>query len=252
MNMNLYATAILLQAIIWILSKIEQHLYHAGTMVPILLCGPSQPILPIEPLKEMLPSVTVYEGVGRCPAMIRPSTFFQNQIRNREGPEFPRLYVFEAVYSSGSRRQQERTNQMAMEKFEKRRLSAIPAMSIRKNGSLSFNEMAVNEFPIKGKEHVDLYFDKEEQTIGIRPIESNAALTSFTISREKGKTYTISCPSFLKKCKLAFTLGSRVYPITYDDTREMIIAKIGPEMQLIDAPEGGRTEITSNEGRQHA
>jgi len=116
---------------------------------------------------------------------------------------------------------------MAMQKFDKQKIVGVPGITIRKNGSISFNEMAAKEFPIKDKKNVDLYFDKEEQTIGIRLVDAKTGMAAFTLGREKGKTYSISCPSFLKKCGVAFTSGSKVYPATYDAAQEMIIAKIG-------------------------
>jgi len=115
---------------------------------------------------------------------------------------------------------------MPMQKFEKQKIVGIPGITIRKNGSISFNEIAAKEFPIKDKRTVDLYFDKEEQTIGIRLIDSKTGVAAFTISREKGKTYAISCQSFLRQCGVDFTAGSKVYPATYDDSQEMIIAKL--------------------------
>ena len=115
---------------------------------------------------------------------------------------------------------------MAMERFERQRISGIATITVRKNGSISFNEAATEQFPLKGKKHADLFFDQEEQTIGIRPIDAKAGVAAFTISREKGRTYTISCASFLKKCGLAFASGSKVYPASYDDSRDMIIAKL--------------------------
>jgi hypothetical protein len=115
---------------------------------------------------------------------------------------------------------------MTMQKFEKQRIIGIPTITVRKNGSISFNEMAVEQFPIREKKHADLYFDQEDQTIGTRPIDSKAGVAAFAITREKGKTYTISCQSFLRQFGVAFTLGSKVYPASYDDSQEMIIAKI--------------------------
>jgi hypothetical protein len=115
---------------------------------------------------------------------------------------------------------------MTMQKFEKQRITGIPTITVRKNGSISFNEMAVEQFSIREKKYADLYFDQEEHTIGIRPIDSKAGVAAFAITREKGKTYTISCQSFLRQFGVVFTSGSRVYPASYDDSREMIIAKI--------------------------
>ena len=114
-----------------------------------------------------------------------------------------------------------------MQKFERQRITGIPTITVRKNGSLSFNQEAVEQFPIGEKKHADLYFDQEEKTIGIRPIDPKAGVAAFAICRERGKTYTISCASFLKKCNLNFPSGSKVYPATYDDSLQMIIAKIG-------------------------
>ena len=116
---------------------------------------------------------------------------------------------------------------MGMQRFDKRKIVGIAGITIRKNGSISFNEIAAKEFPLKDKKNVDLYFDKEEQTIGIRLIDSKTGVAAFTLGREKGKTYSIACQSFLKQCGVDFTSGSKVYPATYDAAQEMIIAKIG-------------------------
>jgi len=116
---------------------------------------------------------------------------------------------------------------MSMQKFEKKRITGIPTITVRQNGSISLNEMAVEQFPIKDKKYVELYFDQEEQTIGIRPIDSQDGVAAFTIIREKGKTYTISCQAFLRKCGVAFTSGSKVYPAAWDSDREMVIIKLG-------------------------
>ena len=97
---------------------------------------------------------------------------------------------------------------MTMEKFDKQRISGVPAITIRKNGSISLNSTASKEFPIKDKKHAALYFDKEEKAIGIQPVDAKPGTPTFTISREKGKTYTISCQAFLHQCGIPFKKGS--------------------------------------------
>lgn len=115
---------------------------------------------------------------------------------------------------------------MAMEKFDKQRISGIAAITIRKNGSISFNAIAAKELPIKDKKSATLYYDEEEKIIGIQPVEAKPGAPTFAISREKGNTYIISCQSFLGHCGISFKQGSRTYPVAWDAEKEMAIVKL--------------------------
>ena len=114
---------------------------------------------------------------------------------------------------------------MTMEKFDKQRISGVPAITIRKNGSISLNSMACKEFPIKDKKHAALFYDKEEKTIGIQPVDAKPGSPTFVITREK-KTLTINCRSFLRHCGFSFEQGSKVYPAPWDAKKGMIIVKL--------------------------
>ncbi len=115
---------------------------------------------------------------------------------------------------------------MAMEKFDKQRILGIAAITIRKNGSISFNSIAAKELPIKDKKSAALYYDKEEKTIGIQPVDAKLGAPTFAISREKGNTYTIGCQSFLRHCAISFKERSKVYPAPWDAKKGMIIVKL--------------------------
>ena len=115
---------------------------------------------------------------------------------------------------------------MTMEKFEKQRISGVPAITIRKNGSISLNSTASKEFPIKDKKQAALFYDKEEKSIGIQPVDAKPGSPAFLITREKGKTLTINCQGFLRHCGISIKEGSRVYPVLWDFKKGMIILKL--------------------------
>ena len=115
---------------------------------------------------------------------------------------------------------------MTMEKFDKQRISGMPAVTIRKNGSISLNSTASKEFPIKDKKHAALFYDKEEKDIGIQPVDAKPGSPTFVITREKGKTLTINCQVFLRHCGISLQEGSRVYPAAWDAKKGMVIVKL--------------------------
>ena len=115
---------------------------------------------------------------------------------------------------------------MGFEKFNKKQILKDPAITIRKNGSISFNAYAVKEFPLKGKKFVALFFDQEEKAIGIQPTDGKSDPSAFQISLEKGKTPTIYCGGFLRACGIPHKEGSKVYPAEWDAKRGMVILKL--------------------------
>jgi hypothetical protein len=115
---------------------------------------------------------------------------------------------------------------MSMEKFDKQRITGVPTVTVRKNGSISFNALAAKEFPMNEKKHANLFFDKEEGAIGIQPVDNSPGTTAFAITWEKGKTLTISCQSFLRHCGIPFKEASKVFPAEWDTNRGMVVVKV--------------------------
>jgi hypothetical protein len=115
---------------------------------------------------------------------------------------------------------------MSMEKFIKQQIRDVPAVTIRNNGSICINRKAVEQFKIEGIRFVTLHHDPKEGLLGIRPEEDESDPSAFRISREKGRTFTLSCQAFLKKCGIPYRNGSKVYRTTWDDKAKMIMIKL--------------------------
>lgn len=114
---------------------------------------------------------------------------------------------------------------MTFEKFVSQRPADYPTVAIRKNGTISLNAVAVEQFNLKGARYVGLYFDRGERLIGIRPIDQKDS-TAFRIVRERGRTFTISCQSFLRSIQIPYKEGSKIYRAGWDEKAKMILVKI--------------------------
>lgn len=115
---------------------------------------------------------------------------------------------------------------MSLEQFVRPQPIDHPAAAIRKNGTISLNTMAVEQFNLKGVRYVGLYFDSGERLMGIKAIDEKDS-TAFRVVRERGRTFTVSCQSFLKNCKIPYKEGSKIYRAGWDEKGKMILVKIG-------------------------
>ena len=116
---------------------------------------------------------------------------------------------------------------MSLEKFAKQQIVNSPAVTIRKNGTISFNSIAVEQFNLKEKRFVTLHFDRKESIMGIKPVDDDKDSSAFRISKETNRTFVISCQSFLKHCEIPYKVGSKIYRAGWDEKRGMILVKIG-------------------------
>jgi hypothetical protein len=114
---------------------------------------------------------------------------------------------------------------MSLEKFVRPQPIDHPAAAIRKNGTISLNTMAVEQFNLKGVRFVGLYFDSEEPLIGIKPTDEKDS-TAFRVVRERGRTFTVSCQAFLKHCKIPYKEGSKIYKAGFDEKQGMILVRV--------------------------
>ncbi len=113
-----------------------------------------------------------------------------------------------------------------MEKFERKQAPNTPAITIRKNGSICLNGEAAKEFALGDTTHASLFFDKAENTIGIKPTGGTADPTAFNIIREKGRTVVIASQSFLTHFGIPYSQGSKVHLAKWDAKRGMIVVKL--------------------------
>jgi len=114
---------------------------------------------------------------------------------------------------------------MSLEMFERQRPADYPTVAIRKNGSISLNAISVEQFNLKGARYVLLHFDSEESLIGIKPTVGKDP-SAFRVVRERGRTFTVSCQSFLRSIQIPFKEGTKIYRAGWDEERGMVLLKI--------------------------
>lgn len=76
---------------------------------------------------------------------------------------------------------------MGFEKFEKhsgRGGSGEPKVSLRKSGTIGLNGKTVTEY-FPDRDHVVLYFDEEENRVGLEPSDDKGGDTSYSIIRTR-------------------------------------------------------------------
>jgi len=115
---------------------------------------------------------------------------------------------------------------MTLEKFVRQQSADYPAVAIRKNGTISLNTVAVEQFKLKEARYVGLYFDGKESLIGIKPTNEKDS-TNFRVVPERGRTFTVSCQSFLRSIQSPYKDGSKIYRAVWDEKAKMILLKIG-------------------------
>ena len=113
-----------------------------------------------------------------------------------------------------------------LEKFIKKQSPGWPALTIRKNGSLCINHRAIEQFKLEGMRFVSLCHDQKDRLLGIKPEGDESDPSVFRISREKARTFTISCQAFLKHFEIPYRESSRVVKATWDGKAEMILIKL--------------------------
>jgi hypothetical protein len=114
---------------------------------------------------------------------------------------------------------------MTLEKFVSQRPADYPTVAIRRNGTISLNAVAVEQFNLKGARYVGLYYDSGERLIGIKATDQKDS-TAFRVVREKGRTFTVSCQSFLRSIQIPYKEGSNIYRAGWDEKRAIILVKI--------------------------
>ena len=115
---------------------------------------------------------------------------------------------------------------MSLEKFTKQQVATWPAVTIRRNGTLSLNSYAVDAYNLKESRFATLFFDKAGGVMAIKPAKDDAESSSFRISKEKNRTHVISCQSFLRHCEIPYKDGAKIYRAGFDEKRGMILVKI--------------------------
>jgi hypothetical protein len=115
---------------------------------------------------------------------------------------------------------------MALEKFVNPKESNTPTISIRRNGSISFNIIARKQFQINKSRFVSLYYDKENSEIGIRPTNDKNEPGIININQKRGKTPSIYCKPFLNRCGILYRDEPAILSAQWDSEQEMIIVRL--------------------------
>lgn len=115
---------------------------------------------------------------------------------------------------------------MSMEKFTRQQRANYPAITIRKNGTVSVNHYAIEQYSLQKVRLVTLHYDRKESIIGIKPSDDDKDPSAFRVSKGKGRTFIIACQGFLNHCGIAFKEGSKILRASWDEKARMILVKI--------------------------
>lgn len=86
---------------------------------------------------------------------------------------------------------------MSLEKFARQQPADYPTVAIRKNGTISLNTVAVEQFNLKGALFATLHFDRKESLMGIRPTDEKDS-SGFRVVQDKNRPLCNSMPVFLE------------------------------------------------------
>jgi len=102
--------------------------------------------------------------------------------------------------------------------------SSSPRVTIAKAGYIGINSACMNMY-FKGKVFVQLYWDKERQIIGIKPIDKEIE-GSFTLTNEgERRPGSIAGRSFLKYYEIDF-FKSKSFSPEWNEKENMLIIKL--------------------------
>lgn len=130
---------------------------------------------------------------------------------------------------------------MPFEKFEETgrgrgQGTVKPIVSLRKSGSIGINSTAMEEF-FEDAEAAIMYYDEEENRVGIRPVDSpDADEHAYTISMTEG-TGTITPVSFLEHHNLVPEMTTQYRP-EWNGNHELVVVDLDEPIATYGSPEG--------------
>lgn len=97
-------------------------------------------------------------------------------------------------------------------------------MSIRKSGTIGVNRAALDEF-FEGKDGAVMYYDEENNRIGIEPVEdAEADDAAYTVTKSDASG-TIAAQAFLRKYDLVPEITTQYAP-KWDDEEELVVIDV--------------------------
>jgi len=91
---------------------------------------------------------------------------------------------------------------VAFKKYEpKTEKVAGPQVRIRPTGLISFDALSVEEFGLERFSYAVLYFDAENKTVGVKPVDDNSDPSSLKLSKRRS-TVGLKAPDFFKHFRI--------------------------------------------------
>jgi hypothetical protein len=114
---------------------------------------------------------------------------------------------------------------MTLEKFTRQQRANYPAITVRKNGTVSVNNYAIEQYSLQKVRLVTLHYDRKESIMGIKPSDDDKDTSAFRVSKGNGRTFIIACQAFLKHCGIAFKEGPKILKATWEEKGKMMLVK---------------------------
>ena len=142
---------------------------------------------------------------------------------------------------------------MSFEKFEgggRGRSSSGPMISLRKSGSIGINSAAMEEH-FADAEAAIMYYDEEENRVGIEPVEDEDADGAYTISRTND-TGSVTPSAFLREYDLVPEVTTQFEPELrdVDDGPELVTIDLDEPIGTYGSPDDETDEAESEESEE--
>ena len=114
---------------------------------------------------------------------------------------------------------------MALELYTKKGgRTSSPRVTIAKAGYIGINSACMDKY-FKGKCFVQLYWDRDKQIIGIKPVEKEIEGTFKLTNEGERRPGSIAGRSFLKYYEIDFSKSRNIYP-DWSEKEGMLVIKV--------------------------
>jgi len=103
--------------------------------------------------------------------------------------------------------------------------SGTPKISIWTRGQIGFNNAAMKEHDVVSRKYAIVFFDKEDNRIGITLTDDNKEVGICKLVHRKGGGISFSATSFLKTYKVDYS-KTKQYDFEYDRENKMFIISL--------------------------
>jgi len=135
---------------------------------------------------------------------------------------------------------------MGFEKFEDsgrgRPPASVPKVSLRKSGSIGINQVALGEY-FDENEGAVLYYDEEENRIGIKPVADKATDdAAYTVSKNDSNG-TIAGETFLNRYDILPEVTTQYTP-QWNDDEDLVVIDLDDPVATYGSPDDESDEET--------